>query len=527
MPGIPAHKLKDMRRSAQSQREVVRTFMAPIMGLNTKDPLQAMDPRYSPAMQNWVPEGTKLVGRKGSERFFTGTAHIAFLHGHDSANGKALIVGEAGKLHAVTDLDTSTTLGVGYSDDWVADDISNSTLLCNGIDAPKYYNPVAGLNDSAWTTTDISVNDLNYVHVHGSRAYFLKAGSQDFYYGPVGGVQGALTEFQLSLLGNIQGNMAAIGSWTVDAGDGADDRIVFVSRGGSILIYSGTNPGDADNFALVGRFQTAQVIGRKPLVRFGPDLLIMTAEGFISLQTLMQQGESASARSLTDNIKPTIIQLAATWGTRDGWEAVLDPGGRFLVFNVPRGVNTYQQFAYAIFQGGWFPFRGWDARSWAAWDGKLWFGTVAGKVYEALTGYDDDGSDIEYKAFTAWTNLGIPGGKALTQIRPVIAFEGEITVAHGIAYDFDETVRNETALPGNAPNDLGVAEAYTATQAGPAWDTSDWDTEFWGQIDVSREWHAGRGEGTYCQYRLAITEQGKEIQWIQTDVAGKSALPSL
>lgn len=526
MPGLRA-SLLPTRVNQQQQQEVVRTFMPPIFGLNTKDPLQAMDPRYSPALQNWIPDGTKLVGRKGSERLFTGTSHIQFMHGHDSANGKALLVAEDGKLHAVTDTDTSTQLGLGFSDDWIADDISNSTLLANGVDQPRYYNPSAGLNISAWTISAVYLNDLNYVHVHADRAYFCRKDSQNFYYGGVGAVQGTLTEFPLSRIGGMKGHLIAIGSWSVDAGDGADDRVVFVTRGGSILIYSGTNPGDASNFSIVGRYQTAQVIGRRPLVKFGSDLLIMTAEGFISVTALMQLGEQASARSLTDNIKPTVTELARRWGTAAGWQAVLDPGGKFLVFNVPKGVNTYQQYLYSIFQGGWFPASGWDARAWASWDGKLWFGTVAGKVYEAFTGYDDDGSDIEYKAFSAWQDLAIPGGKAITQVRPVIAFEGTITVAHGIAYDFDEAVQSEEALPGNAPNDLGVAEAFDVTQVGPQWDAHQWDTEFWGQIDVVREWHAGRGEGTYLQYRLSLTEQGKEIQWIQTDVAGKQARPSL
>ena len=136
MPGIrfSGSQVKNRQREQQA---AVRTIFPPILGLNTKDPLQAMDPRYSPEMRNWIPDGTKLVGRGGCETFYTGTEEVRFLHGHNSANGKALLIGEAGKLFEATDASTSTELISGVSSDWVADDISNSTILVNGVDFPR------------------------------------------------------------------------------------------------------------------------------------------------------------------------------------------------------------------------------------------------------------------------------------------------------------------------------------------------------------------------------------------------------
>ena len=52
-------------------------------------------------------------------------------------------------------------------------------------------------------------------------------------------------------------------SWSIDAGDGIDDKCVFVTDLGELLIFTGSNPADAANWRQEGRYQIGAAAGHE------------------------------------------------------------------------------------------------------------------------------------------------------------------------------------------------------------------------------------------------------------------------
>jgi hypothetical protein len=61
------------------------------------------------------------------------------------------------------------------------------------------------------------------------------------------------------------------GTWTVDGGDGPDDRAVFVTSEGEVIVYQGTNPSSATTWAKIGSYYIGKPLGRRCLEKFGGD----------------------------------------------------------------------------------------------------------------------------------------------------------------------------------------------------------------------------------------------------------------
>ncbi|MFK5282932.1 hypothetical protein ACI3PL_25530, partial [Lacticaseibacillus paracasei] len=71
-----------------------------------------------------------------------------------------------------------------------------------------------------------------------------------------------------------KGRDAAIwGQVSMDAGDGLDDKCVFVSSEGEVAVYEGTNPGSAADWRKAGVYQITRPLGQNAKVSAGGDLL--------------------------------------------------------------------------------------------------------------------------------------------------------------------------------------------------------------------------------------------------------------
>ena len=98
----------------------------------------------------------------------------------------------------------------------------------------------------------------------------------------------------LGLVNEMGGNCIAIGSLTLDTGVGVDDLLaVFMSRG-HVLVYAGTDPSNADTWQISGIFHLGTVIGDKPLVKLGGDLIAITSDGYIPLLQFLGAGTRAA-----------------------------------------------------------------------------------------------------------------------------------------------------------------------------------------------------------------------------------------
>tara|TARA_R100000808_G_scaffold24123_1_gene54796 strand:+ start:85 stop:1596 length:1512 start_codon:yes stop_codon:yes gene_type:complete len=484
---------------------------APIGGWNARDAVDMMGPSDAVVLDNYFPDENEVRLRQGSSDHATGlTDDVETLMSYKS--------GSASKMFAATDggniFEVTSSGAVGSA---AISSLSNAQFqyvnfgtsggnflwICNGADAPRHY------NGSSWATPTISgVTSTTIVNVtaHKTRLFFALTNSLKFGYLPVASVAGTVATFDLASLATKGGSLTAIGTWTRDGGDGADDLAVFITSEGEAIIYAGTDPGDATKWSLVGVFSIGRPIGRRCVEKVGADLIVITENGFIPLSKVLPLGLSAPSVAISDKISGAVKTAAKSFKDTFGWQAILYPKGGFGLFNVPNStVRNYHQYVVNLTTGAWCKFTGLDGNAWVVHDGSLYFGGV-GKVYLADTGTNDSGTAISGSGKTSFQYFGGRGVlKQFTLIRPIIASDGALPVSIGFDVDFK--------------NGTDVYTPSSVTSEGAEWDTATWDTAVWaGESAPIQAWRSVTGVGYNAAVRIRTSTTNQGVTWHATDV---------
>ena len=111
-------------------------------------------------------------------------------------------------------------------------------------------------------------------------------------------------------------------AWSSDAGDGLDDRIVFITNQGEAAVYSGSFA-DASNISFVGRFDIGSPpLGKNAFLSVGGDLIIMTEAGWIPMSAVVGTDEARLASvALTAQIEKLWRKMVADRGSVP-WQAI-------------------------------------------------------------------------------------------------------------------------------------------------------------------------------------------------------------
>ena len=105
----------------------------------------------------------------------------------------------------------------------------------------------------------------------------------DAWYLPIDSVGGVLAKIPLAGAATLGGKLIAGASWSLDAGDGIDDKNVFITSEGEVLIFTGSQPRRRRQLAAGGRYRTSPPMGMNAHVSVGGDLLLLTVDGIIPL----------------------------------------------------------------------------------------------------------------------------------------------------------------------------------------------------------------------------------------------------
>jgi len=176
-----------------------------------------------------------------------------------------------------------------------------------------------------------------------------------------------------------------------DAGDGIDDKCVFATDQGELLIFTGSNPSDPNNWRQEGRYQIPPPMGINAHIALGGDLLIATVDGIVPVSAaITKDAEQLDLAMISHNIRSlwrTEAIAKRTWQwTMKRWD---EYGGMFVTW--PGGTPGSQYCAIVnTGTGAWARFTGWDATCFIRLRGDMFFGTQAGIIMQAdRTGYDD------------------------------------------------------------------------------------------------------------------------------------------
>lgn len=508
---------KPIRSKATSRQQISRVVStaAPVKGWNARDALANMRPGDAIKLLNWFPTTTDLVIRGGHTDHASGLGDVVkslAVHNAMSGTSKMFAATDAG----IYDVSAAGAVGasVATSTDgyWQSvnfgDGTNNWLIMVNGTDKPNYY------SGSAWTAVDsgtspaltgLTSTAIIGVFAHLGRLFFIQKNSLSFWYLAAGAAGGALTEFDLSSVATRGGYLVAGGTWSIDSGSGPDDRAVFVTSEGEVIIYIGSNPSSGTTWSKVGTYFLGKPRGRRCLVQIGGDLVVITENGAYPLSGVMQSQVVAATIAISDKIVNAFNEASRTYGTNVGWEGIFYPARSAMLFNIPTIEDSQaKQFVMNSITKAWCEFDGWNASCFAVFNGELYFGTDEA-VQKAWNGTSDDGLNIVVEAKEAFSRYGSGDQKRCTLYRPILSVNGSISYLTGMDVDFKDT------------SIVGTAE-YTVT-SGSQWDVGNWDESFWAaNLDIVRQWQSPKENlGVWFAGKVKIATNSLEVHWLATD----------
>ena len=387
-----------------AQRSTPYIIPAPTRGIVQSENYTFMQPGAAIICDNWVPtmRGVKLRG--GCTRWCALPEQLPVVSGFEykSATAERMFAANDTKLYDVTTSVPVLVKGGQSSGNYAATQMANAggDFL---IAVNDRGDPPLRFDGTAWTVlnggqitgpagTPVAAGEnLVYVWKYRSRLFFIEADSMNAWYLDVNSIQGALQVIPLSGAANKGGKLVFGATWSIDAGDGTDDKCVFYTSEGEAIIFTGSNPSDAANWRQEGRYQVSKPMGMNAHMSIGGDLLIATVDGIAPLsQAITKTADQLELAMLTRNIKPMWRAEVADknnlpW-TMKKWDQY---GGAFVT--TPGGpVGKRYCLVVNTQTTAWCRFVGYDATCFLYSRNSLFFGTQGGVIMQAdRTGFDD------------------------------------------------------------------------------------------------------------------------------------------
>ena len=140
------------------------------------------------------------------------------------------------------------------------------------------------------------------VNLFKNRLYFTQKDTLDCWYLDPEALAGPASPLYFGSIARSGGYLQAMGTWTLDAGQGADDYAVFVTSMGEVIVYNGTDPDIAEKWLLKGVWQLGQTFSRRCFTKWAGDVLLLTQDGLVPLASALQSSRLDPRINITDKI---------------------------------------------------------------------------------------------------------------------------------------------------------------------------------------------------------------------------------
>lgn len=318
---------------------------------------------------------------------------------------------------------------------------------------------------------------LVYVWKYRNRLFFIQQSSMNAWYLPIDSVGGVLQPIPLSGAATRGGKLLWGASWSIDAGDGIDDKCVFATDLGELLIFTGSDPGNVASWRQEGRYAISPPMGMNAHLSIGGDLMMASVDGIVPISAaITKTAEQLELAALTRTIKPMWrdeVNMKRVWSwTMEKWDEM----GIILV-TWPGGVPG-KRYCAAVnaATGAWCRLPGIDATCFVRLRADCFFGNQDGIIMQMeRTGYDHM---TPYVATLVGGWEMFRSGAAQT-----IWHQARATfTAHGnepFEPQLDATVDYVVVIPQPPPPgpDPGLEDV---------WDQGLWDAALWDQPSVGR-----------------------------------------
>ena len=388
----PARKVN---RTAQAPTAQPVAFPAPTGGWVENLNIATGGPGTARVMENIFPGVQGCRVRGGRKKVATVGARVKSMFTYQSGVVNRMFAATSAAIYDITGLIPSTVptaavsgMASGY---WSTVQMGTAggefLVAVNGTDTPRTF------DGTTWATTAITgvtSSELSYVSKHKSRLWFVQKNSLKAWYLPVDSIAGAAADLSLAGIMQRGGSLMFIATWSQDAGDGQDDRIVFVSTEGEVAVYQGSNPASAADWSLVGLYNITKPLGPKCHFPAGGDLVIGTETGLIPLSAVTQKDPAAM------DVSALSVAIEQSWRDQvkrrtvdQPMEMVKWPRENMLMVSLPHDQTT--SFVANIQTGAWCKYIGWDVQAATVFRDQMYIGDRAGLVYAAEVGGSDEG----------------------------------------------------------------------------------------------------------------------------------------
>lgn len=483
-----------MRGSPQTLQAT--TLPAPTGGMDSRQNLADSPPNVSIYCYNMNPSEYGLTVRRGYRQWCapldlgasTGVKTLIPYNGDedDGASDKLFAVTNEGIWDVTTEgapgvnklVFTDQTEGAGHGVYTAFTSDAGTQLLFyadrnNGL---FQYDP----NAETWLQSSVvglDATSIVFVVAHKQRLWFAERASDVGWYLALGAIAGTATPFFFGSKFKRGGDLAGLFNWSVDAGDGIDDYLVAIGRGGDVIPYRGSDPSQPD-WSQVGTYYIGQVPrGHKIAEDYAGDLLILSEFGVTAMTDLLRgsSGHDPTQTSVTFKIARIIRNnLRKTIGEY-GWELRYIPNISLLIINSPKQASGAEvQYVMARTTEGWALWRDVPMDCVESWVARAVFGTANSTVEimderrDGLTPTDNAGSDIEFSLLFSYQHFGDRSTyKRAEFARPT--FIGPLAPRFRMKMLYDFSI-NEIVLP----TDFTIGQASL-------WDIGNWDEAFWAE----------------------------------------------
>lgn len=393
------------RAAVRPQPSLPYSMPPPVRGLILNEPLAKTKPGGARVLENWFATSTSVRTRGGSLKIATVGAAVRHMWRFKSGQTEELFAStdtSIFKVSNVVDPVTPPAAAVSgqsngyYSTAQFGTAGGNFLYVVNGADDAILYNgttwtPINTLSTPAMT--GVASASLSFVWSFASRLFFVEKGTMNAWYLPIDSIGGAAQKFSLAGLFQEGGSLLYGGRWSMDAGDGLDDKCVFVSTEGEVAVFQGTNPGSASDWQKVGVYQITAPLGPNATMQAGGDFLMAVEDGIVPIsQAVNKDAAALSLSAVSRNIEPEWKKQA---GLRRSlpWGILKWPENNMMVVSLPAADDSIPTLCFVanLETGAWSFFTGWDVQCMAHYDGGGYFGTKAGTIHKMEETGSDDG----------------------------------------------------------------------------------------------------------------------------------------
>ena len=449
-------------------------------GINVIDPIDQVPETDAVDLLNVYPQGQRLELRKGIvSDWVADTAAVKTVANLVLADGTELVVACSDNDIYKENGATSTSIKgatTPTSDEWQYAIFNNRLFLCNGADTPQVWTGSGNCADLTFTGGSTpTLSTLINVATYKERLYFIQKDTAKIWYGNTKAIgTTALNEFDVSYYLKSGGFVVACGSWSSNIGTTTQDLFYVLGSEGDLLFYSGSSPADVA-FQLVARYVIGKPLGYRSTLHVENDLWITTNQGIVPVSQLFQTTASFAANSISRKINSIIQSAASAFPFSYIYSGIYYQRGRKVFINLPITATNTKQLVCNIETGAWTLYQygvTGACLSMTISEGEPYFGSYAGDVYQAETGYEDDETPISFRVRGGFNFFGKRGlYKVFKDIRPIMkTAAGDFTLEMDIDTDFRQLVSYAT-----------IASPETDSEATATWDDDPWDSSPWSE----------------------------------------------